>query len=110
MASTTTVPVTITPEAQARVNELNCQAEPARMIERVLETIPQILNVEVTAFIRYDEGGELGVLITGATTAPREQAMPAESELTRWKFETFPPDVAEHFFFSCVYEEAPHAG
>ncbi len=96
MNTSTDVPLTITPEAQARIAELGLRKELEQMIARVRAAVPGLAAIEVAVAERYDTGGEPGINIT----AYSDQIFGLEStfswDWTRWEVETFPPQVLEH--------------
>ncbi len=107
--STTTIPVTVTPEAAERVAELGMHAELERMLEHTRQTVPGLRSIEVQLALPYDTGDETTLLIQ-ATRADRQLPHdPTEDEWDAWKIETFPPDVYRYFVLLTVYESS-HAG
>ena len=100
MSTPVTVPVTVSPEAAARVAELGLQAELERMIEHTCQTIPGLRRIEVIRFERYDMGGEPGVSLEAYSDQPLEVEQKAWWEWARWQVTTFPPEVCEHLSLS----------
>lgn len=97
MSPTTTVPVSVTPEAQERVNELGFQAEMERMIEYARQVVPQLTRIDVERFERYDEDSPDAVRITATMAKPwRRTDSELETQLSYWCVTTFPPEVLEH--------------
>jgi hypothetical protein len=47
MSQTTTIPVTVTPEAAARVAELGMQKQLNQMVQHALEMVTKLLSIEV---------------------------------------------------------------
>ena len=90
-----TVPVTITPDAAARVAELGMQAELEQMIEHTRQIVPGLQSLEVVLVERYDLGGEPGITIRALTTLfPPERV---EDQWGSWQVRAFPGRVCEHF-------------
>ena len=110
MTATTMVPVNITPEAQARVEELGFQAQLARMIEHVRQVVPQLVSIEVEDFWRADEHGPSGVCIRAMTNMPWQETFKKPYDLGRWRVTTFPPEVLEHIVLTYGFVEEQHAG
>jgi hypothetical protein len=104
MSAPATVPVTITPEAAARVAELGMQAELERMIEHARQSIPGLRRVEVIQFERYDLGGEPGVSLEAYSDQPLEVEQKAWWDWVGWEVTTFPPEVCEHLSLSIRHE------
>lgn len=99
------VPVTITPEAAARMAELGFQAELEQMFENARQLVPDLRRIEVELNIRYDEDGPDGVsimAITGSPWTPEEQFRDRVSDR---QIEMFPPEVLEHMHLSVLYGE-----
>ncbi len=96
MTAITGVPLVITPEAQERLNELGFQAELGRMVEYARQVVPQLVNIEVTRFIRYDEDSPDGLRVTATTAKPWRKGDDLSWRMGRWEVETFPPEVLEH--------------
>lgn len=90
------VPVTIRPDAAARVAELGLQAEMRQMIDRTLLVVPELSAIEVEVAERYDTGGEPGVSIVAYSDQAFTPDDNTSDELRRWKIETFPARVLEH--------------
>lgn len=104
MSATTTIPVTITPDAQARVEELGRQAEFAEMIERVRTTVPGLVAIEVERYIRYDDSSPPGVAITGRTTMDWKDSLAVLQALDRWFIQRFEAEVRVEFLITLGYE------
>jgi hypothetical protein len=95
-SSSTGVPVTIRPDAAARVAELGMQSELQQMIDHARQVVPDLAAIEVEIAERYDMGGEPGVSIIAYSDRPFEPEDNTSDELRRWKIETFPAQVLEH--------------
>jgi hypothetical protein len=95
MASTT-LPVTVEPEAAARLAELGFQAQVDRMIDYARQNLPHLVRIEVVLNDRYDMGGEPGVAIEVYSQCPFDEALQVVRELDRWQITEFPPEVLEH--------------
>jgi hypothetical protein len=97
MSAAATVPVTITPEAAARVAELGMQAELERMVEHTRQSVPGLRRIEVTLTPPYGERPSSGINIEAYTDRPFIEGDRTWSDWGRWKVTTFPPEVCEHF-------------
>lgn len=108
MSASTDVPVTISPEAAARVAELGMQKEMEQMIAHVREVVPSLVAIEVEIAERYDLGGEPGISIIPYSDQPYVEEDRTSWELIGWESRTFPPQVLEHFAILIV-NGRPHA-
>ena len=102
--STITVPLTVTPEAAARVAELGMQREFEQMLEHGQQTVPALVAVEVELAEPYDTGDESSVLIQFIMKNPHLEDDPTYWDYAAWKVQTFPPEVCWHFCTSTRYE------
>src|SRR5262245_21780312 len=109
MNISTTIPLTIAPEAATRIAELGMQAEVDHMLDYARRHIPNLVRVEVVLNERYDEDSPPGVAIDAYSQRPFDLADRVDEELCRWMIRTFPPEVLEHIHM-CHYLEANHAG
>lgn len=95
-SSSATVPVTIRPEATARVAELGMQTELQQMIEHARQVVPDLAAIEVEVAERYDAGGEPGVSVIAYSDRPFIPEDNTAWEIRSWAVETFPPHVLQH--------------
>ena|SRR5438309_1166588 len=98
------VPVTVTPEAAARVAELGMQAELERMLEHTRRAVPGLRAIEVQLALPYDTGNEDSVVIEASRPNSHLAHDPTDSDWGRWKVATFPPDVCRYFVMMSVYD------
>ena len=68
--STIAAPVTVTPEAMARIAELGMQAELERMLEHTRKTVPGLRAIEVQLALPYDTGNETSIVIEASRRVP----------------------------------------
>lgn len=94
-SSSANVPVTIRPDAAARVAELGMQTEMQQMIDHALQIVPDLAAIEVEIAERYDTGGEPGVSIIPYSDRPFLPEDNTSDDLRRWVVDTFPPQVLE---------------
>jgi hypothetical protein len=106
--STKAIPVTVTPEAAARIAELGFQTQVGQMIEYARH-LPEVTCIEVTLNDRYDMGGEPGVAIEAYGTRPYDPSDMFTADLIRWAVDTFPSEVLEHLLLTYTHG-APYAG
>ena len=105
----TTIPVTITPEAAARVAALGMQAGLEQMLEHTRQTVPDLRAVQAEEAPPYDSGDESGVTIWAVRPVPLVEYDTTDDEWGAWKVDTFPPDVCRYFVMMSRYG-ASHAG
>lgn len=96
MTTSTDVPVTITPEAEARIAELGMRKELEQMIAYVREVVPELAGIEVALTERFDTGSEPGITIEAYSDRIFEPGNTVSWDSIRWEVETFPPQVLEH--------------
>lgn len=107
--TTTTIPVTVTPEATARVAELSMQAELERMLEYTRQTVPGLRAIEVREALPYDTGDETTIVIDAIRDNPQLPDDPTQRHWGAWQCDTFPPEVCHYFVLLSVYGP-DHAG
>ncbi len=100
----TTIPITVTPEAAARIAELGMQAELDRMLDHTVETVPGLRSIEVQLFETYDAGDENGLTIWSTRVNPHLADDPTNRQWGAWLVRTFPPGVCRYFCMLSVYE------
>ncbi|HTU89810.1 MAG TPA: hypothetical protein VMF69_06925 [Gemmataceae bacterium] len=96
MNASTDVPMTITPEAENGIAELDMRRELEQMISHVRKVVPGLAAIEVEVAERYDTGGEPGINITAYSDQVFEPGSTFSWDFTRWEVEAFPPQVLEH--------------
>jgi hypothetical protein len=109
MNASTDVPLTITPEAAARIAELGMQIELEQMIAYIREKVRGLNAVEVGIEECYDTRDETGVRIEAYSDQVFEPEDTTSATLDEWVVKTFPPQVLEHL---CVLLSPgrPYAG
>jgi hypothetical protein len=103
----TTVPLTIAPEAAARVAELGLQAELGRMLERASQVIPGLTRVNAVVTEPYDTGIEPGIGIEATTDLIWVPGDRTWREWSEWKLSTFPAQVGQYFTLLLQPEAGP---
>jgi hypothetical protein len=109
MNTSAAVPVTVAPEAAARIAELGMHAQVDRMLDYARQHIPELVRIEIVLNERYEEDAPSGVAIDTYSQRPFDSADRTDAELSRWMVTTFPPEVLEHIHL-WHYLEADHAG
>jgi len=104
MATTTNIPVAITPEATARIAALGIQREVDEMLEHTRQTIGDLESIEIETWDDEYEPGHAHLTIIGWRSAPtsgEEMARLVEGWV-HWFVRTFPPDVLRWFGFEVL--------
>ncbi len=109
MSISTNVPVTITPEASARVDELGLRAELEQMLEHARQTVPDLTRIELTYLEPYDTGIDPGIGIEAYINRPFIPEDRISETFARWEIGIFPPEVLQYFTFLLRFE-TNHAG
>jgi hypothetical protein len=108
MNASTAVPVTITPEAAARLGELGMHKEFEQMIAHIRQVVPELAAIEVVRELPYDTDWEK-VSITAYSDRAFAPGENTSQDLSRWEVDTFPPHVLEHLII-LLSPWSPHAG
>ena len=103
MHQTTTVPLTIAPEAAEHVRRLGMQSEFEQMLDHVRRTAADLRSIEVTLEPPYDTGDEDRVVIFAFRECPNALEDPLDDQWRRWEIQTFSPDVLRHFVTTTLY-------
>ena len=109
MNTSTDVPVTIAPEAEARLIELGMHKEMEQMIAHLRKVVPGLMAIEVAIAECYDSRDETGISIIAYSDRVFEAGEKSSLHLDRWVVTEFPPQVLEHL---CILFSpwSPHAG
>jgi hypothetical protein len=105
--ASTDVPVTITPEAEARITALGFQREFEQMIAHLRESVPELAAIEVVRELPYDTDWE-PVSITAYSDRAFAAGENTSAQLDEWVVKTFPPQVLEHLVI-LLSPGKPHA-
>jgi hypothetical protein len=105
MPPITTIPVTITPDATARVEQLGMQKELQTMIDHTREAVPGLVEIGVDTWDVSSEPGEPHVFLVGWRAGQPTFPFEVEDGWARWFGRTFPPDVAQWFSFEIQYRD-----
>ena len=104
MATTTMVPVTISPEARSFIDRIDQGEELEQMIDRARQIVPGLRSIEVVldeATAEMPAGIVLWVLRDDVDPA----SDPTHRDWIDWMAATFPPDVCENFALLSVYHD-----
>src|SRR4051794_12684223 len=96
MSAATTVPVTITPEAAARLAKLGLQAQLEQMVEHTRQTVPDLTRIDITYLDPYGTGMDPGIGIEPTNKRPFLPENPISQKWDPWAIDKFPPQVLEH--------------
>jgi hypothetical protein len=95
----TSVPITISTEANELIAELELREEFDRMLEHTVDSVRDLASVQVSVDPSFDTDDGPVVLITGHREGSLSPDDRTESQWNVWKFQTFPAEVARHFGF-----------
>jgi hypothetical protein len=98
----TAIPVTVTPEAAARVAELGLQRELEEMVQHTLETIPSLRSVEVVLELPYDTGDDIRIAIRATAHLDAAGMSQAKQQWRAWVVETYPSRVLAYINLTTV--------
>jgi hypothetical protein len=96
MNASTEIPVTIAPEAAARIDELGLRTEVEQMIAYVRQVVPDLAAIEVEIAECHDTRDEPGVSIIAYSDQVFKPGDSTSWDSIGWAVETFPPQVLEH--------------
>lgn len=102
---TTTVPVTITPEAEALVDELGYRSDLERIVDHARQTIPGLDAIEVTREDLVDEPGYPRVVITAWKPGSWSPADRTRDEFGSWYIREIPGEAAAHLTFDVWFRD-----
>jgi len=109
MTTSATIPVTVTPEAAARIAHLGLQAEVDRMIDYARQHVPEVERIEVVLYDRYELGDEPGLSVDIYSRRPSNPQENIPWDLGGWVVREFPPEILEHIIMD-YHSGEPHAG
>jgi hypothetical protein len=107
MSYMTTIPVTVTPEATARLAELGFQQELDLMLQHTLQSVPALRSVAVQLALPYDTGEEPTIVIEATANLDATGICQAEQQWGNWVINTFPPQVWAYIRILTIPGNAP---
>jgi hypothetical protein len=102
MATATTIPVTVTPEAAAFIAEVGQRREFETLLDHTKQVIPDLRAIEVT-LDDTPETGPPGVILWAHRSEPWMGDDPTERNWGAWFVETFPSEVCQNFVILSIY-------
>src|SRR5262245_14336451 len=94
---TTTIPVTIAPDADAFLDENGLRPEFDRLVENTLQNVPDVRTLEATVSPYYDESCEEFIKLNATIAASYDAAHEAEDEWMKWTMVHVPFAVRRRF-------------
>ncbi|HYV38002.1 MAG TPA: hypothetical protein VE988_20115 [Gemmataceae bacterium] len=88
--------LTVTPEADAYIDEIGMRGTYERMLKHIPEHYQGLQSIAVTLGLDYEEGGPPTVLFEVMRDDPGEYDG-ADGHWDRWVIENFHPDQFRHF-------------
>jgi hypothetical protein len=103
MATDTDIPITVADDAVEFIDKVGMRPQFETMLEHIKKTAPGLRAIEVT--LEHDPCGDLPlqVVIWPHRDVPKERDDPTNRGWSRWKVETFPPEVCLNFLIISVY-------
>jgi hypothetical protein len=105
MATPATVPVEVTPDASARIEELGMWKEFEAMIEHTKQMVSDLDAIIVTRFEDPDDPEESRLTIQARQHGPASADISIWDHWGSWFVATFSPDVRRYFSFTMRYRE-----
>jgi hypothetical protein len=104
MQTTSTIPVTISDEAAARVAELGMQREFEQILEHTRQMVPGLRKIEVSMDYAPWLSTDPAVILDTYRSHPGGEDDPTQRNWGRWLIDTFPTEVWMNFCMLTVYE------
>ena len=102
--STVTIPVTVSAGAAAYVAEIGMEQPFRQMIEHIQETVCGLRRIRAELQEPNDMGPNPWIIFEVSAGDPMVEGLKAEKDFGYWKYETFPPEVAQHFILMADFE------
>ena len=99
MSAVTTIPVTVSPEAEARVVELGMRSDLEHMLDHAREVIPGLRRLHVTLWVPEDFIDDPRINIHAFHAGSDEMESSIHYAWRDWTITTLSPDVWRHFMF-----------
>jgi len=102
--STATIPLSISPDAAVYVAELGMEQPFQQMLDHIQATVHGLRAIGVSLQQPYDLGHDPCVIFNVTISDQSEEKFAAEMDFGRWKHETFPTQVNQHFVLLSIHE------
>lgn len=100
----TTVPVTIEPDAAEQIDKLGLRREFEQMLEHVLRTIPNLQKVQVTFPPSYEDERDETIVIDAFGPWSVDDLLQISRDHFHWVFANYSPEVFRYFLLMTVPE------
>jgi hypothetical protein len=107
MATNVTIPVTVSAEAKAWIDQLGMQHEYEQMVAHAKQTLPGLKAIEVGFDEDPDKLTAPGVILLARREHPGPGYDATHRRWRDWLIATFPPKVLLNFTLLSVYEGEP---
>ena len=110
MSRTLSLPVTVSPEAAARVAELGFQPAVYALVAQAFNILPGLQSIQLVLVPSY-EMDDIPWLVFECNGDRREQQSRVDLvNWYTWRAEHLPFEVGRHFMLNWIHDEAVHAG
>lgn len=110
MSRTLSPPVTISPEAGARVAELGFQPVVDDAIAQALGILPGLQSLHLVLVPSYEMDDIPWLVLECCGDRSEQEAQDALVAWYTWRAESLPFEVGRHFMLSWIHHEAAHVG
>jgi hypothetical protein len=110
VSRTLSPPVTISPEAAARVAELGFQRVVDNAIAQALGILPGLQSLHLVLVPSYEMDDIPWLVLECYGDRSGQEAQDALVAWYTWRVENLPFEVGRHFMLSWIHHEAAHAG
>jgi hypothetical protein len=104
MTLTATIPITVAPDAAARVEELGMRRELEMMLDYLKQHVPGLRAITVHLDAEANMWDEASILLTTHQPDPGPTTDLSARSWTAWMAATFSGDVGRHFVRDYEYE------
>lgn len=107
----TTLPITISPEANALAEEIGMRSELDQMIERAIEIFPNVKAIDVIRYDLVDEPGYPRIVIQVIKIGPRDpdDYWVRKQKWNEWTWEAYKPQIYSLITLQVLCPDAAHA-
>jgi hypothetical protein len=101
-----TIHVHVSPEAEARVEQLSMRLALQQMLEKTCELGSDVRGIDVSLMPPCDPGEEPRIVLEVTKANPQRATDPLWRKWRNWVVESFPPQVLQHFNMLISYGTA----